>query len=153
MFKGVHVDNTAWAILVAIGSLGSGIVSSLGTTASMRRGNRDERRKEMGEVADAKVMVHDNGCKWSEELAKSSERNQKAVATALEDERHERSIEREADHARLERMSVEIVQGQKLILEHIIVIQTDIARQGTRLDAHDVEITRLRDGKNGGRRE
>lgn len=159
MIKGVHVDNAAWAVLVAIGSLGSGIVSSLGTTASMRRGTRDERRKEIDDRidakdrVDAKITVHASSCKLSDHLAEVIERNQEEVADDLEQERRERSIGREANHASIERMRVEIVDGQKEILEHVVKIQTVQAEQGARLDAHDKEITRLRDGKNGGRRE
>ena len=146
------MDAVEWTILVALGSLGSGIVSSLSTTASMRRGGREERRKEIDDRVDAKITAHASSCKLSDHLAEVIERNQEEVADDLEQERRERSLGREANHASIERMRVEIVNGQKEILDRVVAIQTTQATQGARLDAHEREIIRLRDGKNGGGR-
>ncbi len=152
MWKGDNMDNAAWAILVAVGSLCSGIVSSLSTTATMRRGNRDERRKEIASMIDSKLSAHASSCKLSDHLAEVIERNQEEVADDLDQERRERAIGREANHVSIEHMRVEIVSGQKEILERVVSIQTTQAQQGVRLDAHEKEILRLRDGKNGGGR-
>jgi hypothetical protein len=149
MFKGVRVDNAAWAVLVAIGSLGSGIVSSLSTAASMRRGSRDERRREIDERVDAKIASHASSCKLSDNVVELIERTQADVAVDLDHERDERSRGRQANQYAIEHMRVEIVAGQKEILERVVAIQNVQAAQGARLDAHAVEILRLRDGKNG----
>ena len=157
---GERMDNSVWAI---IGGVCSGIIAGIGTTASMRRANRDERRKETGEIADAKVSAHAATCRFPIDLADVIERNrlnvsaelersQKEMFADLENERNERKVDRGLDQVSLEHMRVEIVGGQKEILERVIVIQSTQATQNERLDNHSLEIMRLRDGKNGGPR-
>ena len=158
---GGRMDNSVWAI---IGGVCSGIIAGIGTTASMRRANRDERRKETGEIADAKVSAHAATCRFPIDLADVIERNrlnvsaelersQKEIFADLETERSERKIDRELDKVSLEHMRVEIVTGQREILTRVVAIQTVQATQNEKLESHEKEILRLRDGKNGGKRE
>ena len=161
MFKGVHVDNTVWAI---VGSICTGIVASIGTTVSMRRSSRDDRRKEAGEIADAKVSAHAATCRFPIDLAEVIERNrlnvsaelersQKEIFADLENERGGRKVDRGLDQVSIEHMRVEIVTGQREILTRVVAIQTVQATQNEKLESHEKEILRLRDGKNGGKRE
>ena len=154
------MDNVAWNVLVA---LGSGIVSSVGTTMTMRRAKHEDLDKRIDERACVLIGEHKDGCPSGDRIESSMRMVKIDLGNQIAREKHERESDRSEDRDRIvvlgDRLSAgqeELQGGQKEIVKQLATVVVAVTEIRGHLETMDSErktlageVERIRDQQNG----